>query len=310
MKNPDPSGLNGRLLNVFLAIFDTNSVSAAAEKVGLNQSTVSYNLDRLRDALGDPLFVKSGRGITPTERSIMLAPQIRAIASSIENLVIARDYDPRMDTVSFSFATNVNELLPFCKMLHQNIEQVVPGNQIRFLELGSRENIKAILDASVVDLVISVRMVNPPNSLNSESFYSSEQVCYHDPQIRGPVDTVEKYIEAGHAVLDFGGTAKSTVEIELDKLGLHRDIRLKVPNASVLSELIKGTNLIATMQQMLSTSTFSGFAYCDPPFSLPRVDFDLIWHRRMDNAPRGIWLRNIVRSTIVQMIEENRKTPE
>jgi len=309
MENLDTSGLNGRLLNVFLAILETNSVSAAAVKVGLNQSTVSYSLDRLRDALGDPLFVKSGRGIAPTERSIMLAPQIRSIVTSIENLAMVKAYEPGLDTVPFSIATNVTEMLPFCKTLFEQIEQVVPGNEVRFLELGSRENIKVFFETSSVDLVVSVRMANLPNSLNSKLLYSSDLACYYDPTMRGPADTIEKYSEADHAVLDFGGDVKSTVELELDKLGMQRKVRLRVPDALVMSNMMKGTRLISTMQQVLSGSAFSDFAYCAPPISLPRINFDLIWHHRMDNAPRGIWLRNMVRSTIVHIIKNEKKQP-
>ena len=69
MSKFDGSGLDGHLLKLLLAVLETGSITAAAERLGVTQSAVSHLLDKLRAIAGDPLFVKRGRGIVPTARA-------------------------------------------------------------------------------------------------------------------------------------------------------------------------------------------------------------------------------------------------
>ena len=81
----DHSDIDGRLLQMLLAVTEERSVTRAAARLDVTQSAVSHQLDRLRAITGDPLFVKSGRGIVPTARagcSTTCAPSHRAAAST------------------------------------------------------------------------------------------------------------------------------------------------------------------------------------------------------------------------------------
>ena len=53
------------------------SVTRAASALTMTQPAVSNALARLRDALGDPLFVRSGTGIRPTQRAVLDALEER-----------------------------------------------------------------------------------------------------------------------------------------------------------------------------------------------------------------------------------------
>jgi DNA-binding transcriptional LysR family regulator len=54
------------LLRVFEAIWETRSVSKAAERLTLTQPAVSSALARLREAYSDPLFTRAGTQMAPT----------------------------------------------------------------------------------------------------------------------------------------------------------------------------------------------------------------------------------------------------
>lgn len=45
------------LLRVMLAIWETRSISRAADIIGMSQPAASNALARLRQALGDPVFI-------------------------------------------------------------------------------------------------------------------------------------------------------------------------------------------------------------------------------------------------------------
>ncbi len=77
MSKIDYSNLDGKTLRTFLTILEETSVSKAADRLGVTQSAVSHTLAKLRLILGDPLFVRSGQGLTPTERAIALSEPVQ-----------------------------------------------------------------------------------------------------------------------------------------------------------------------------------------------------------------------------------------
>lgn len=301
MDKIDYLNMNGRLLKVFLAIFDTNSVGAAAQELNINQSTVSYSLDKLRDYLGDPLFLKSGRGITPTEHAILLAPRIQLLLASMEELAGQDDYIPQNDSEPITMAANTLHLLPQWAQIYRRIVKEAPNMPVRMLELGSRENITGLLNSAKVDLVFGIRPEVYSDTLDSQEVFSQPQVCYYDPEIRGPVLTSEEYFTARHGVLDFGSGNKSITDTSMEKSGRTRNITLYAPNIDALATLIKGTDQIASFQRSLSKTVFKQFHFCEPPLALPQIDIDMIWHRRDEKSGRSQWIRNLV----ISCIEEN-----
>lgn len=293
MDNHGYLNLNGHLLRIFLAIYDTNSVSRAAEEFDLNQSTISYSLDKLREHLGDPLFVKAGRGITPTDRAIMLAPHIRAQLAGLEGLVSSEVYRPKLDTRRVTIACNVVEMLPQCERLYRSIAKIAPDMPVRLLELGSRENIGKLLDSGSADLVLAVEMRQYPATLDSQPFFSADMRCYYDGEVRGAVESVDAYCSANHAVLDFGGDTKSLVDQFLEEKSLFRKKLLHAPNIAALEPLVRGTDLIVTMHSGYQNTLLSSLSSCELPMPFPELVFDMIWHRRSEHSARNIWLRNL-----------------
>src|SRR5690349_23814080 len=60
-------------LDVLLA---EGSVARAAKRLRLSPSAMSRALARLREATGDPLLVRAGRGLVPTPRALALRGQV------------------------------------------------------------------------------------------------------------------------------------------------------------------------------------------------------------------------------------------
>ena len=87
MSKFDWSDLDARLLQLLVAVVEVGSITGAAQRLGVTQSAVSHLLDKLRAITGDPLFVKSGRGIVATARAEALAGAgARAAAASWSGL--------------------------------------------------------------------------------------------------------------------------------------------------------------------------------------------------------------------------------
>ncbi len=75
-------GPGRRLLQLLVAVVEAGTITGAAQRLGVTQSAVSHLLDKLRAITGDPLFVKSGRGIVATARAEALAAQARELLAS------------------------------------------------------------------------------------------------------------------------------------------------------------------------------------------------------------------------------------
>lgn len=74
MKAVDIESFDLNLLRVFEALYQEGSATRAAVRLNLGQSAVSAALGRLRAMYGDPLFTRTGRGLTATQRAHELSP--------------------------------------------------------------------------------------------------------------------------------------------------------------------------------------------------------------------------------------------
>lgn len=62
----DLKDIDLNLLVIFQQLLHERRVSAVANNLGLSQPTVSNALNRLRQQLGDELFLRTSRGMEPT----------------------------------------------------------------------------------------------------------------------------------------------------------------------------------------------------------------------------------------------------
>lgn len=94
MKKIDHCDIDGHALRLFLTVLEEGSVTAAAAQLGLTQSAVSHNLQKLRAIVRDPLFVKAGRGIVPTPHAKALAAQAQKLLRICKALRAAPHLSP------------------------------------------------------------------------------------------------------------------------------------------------------------------------------------------------------------------------
>ncbi|MEM9045064.1 MAG: LysR family transcriptional regulator [Pseudomonadota bacterium] len=304
MKKHDVLSLDGKLLKTFLAVFEEESVTRAAEVLGTSQSAVSHGLDRLRECIGDPLFIKKGRGITPTHVAAAIAPKVSELLADLEGLTLQSDYDPATDRTTFTIATNVLELMPVLMVAKRLIRRCNCDLPLRFIELGGRTNAGPMLSSGSADLAITVAIGSHPLELWVERFYHDQIVCFYDPTQREAPKTLEQYCAARHAVVDFGGASKSLIDAALETSGGSRRIYLSASNSYALASFARGTDLVISMPKRLERTAFQGFASSYIPLSVPMVSYDILCHRRMRESSRNVWFREVLKeaaSTLVPL---------
>lgn len=82
--NPPPP--NWDLYRSFLAVIREGSLSAAARALGLTQPTLARHVAALEEAVGGSLFVRSPRGLDPTDAALALKPQAEALDAAAASL--------------------------------------------------------------------------------------------------------------------------------------------------------------------------------------------------------------------------------
>jgi DNA-binding transcriptional LysR family regulator len=78
----------------FLAVLEEGSLSAAARRLGLTQPTLGRHIEAIEAAVRQPLFVRSQRGLMPTEAALALRPYAEALQANAEALMRAASRDP------------------------------------------------------------------------------------------------------------------------------------------------------------------------------------------------------------------------
>ena len=287
--------IDGHTLRIFVSVCQTNSISRTAELFDLNQSTISHTIDKMRAAVGDQLFVKSGRGIMPTEKSKILNLRAQRILAEIEGLIATEEYDASLDKRPFTLAIPSPALLRDMKVLHSKLVEAAPNIRLELRRLAPRNRVTDMLESDEADLAIAVSGFRYPNTLNHCHYGNDELAVFYDPEFRDGVHTLEDYSKANHGVVNFGGGMKSVVETALMELGQRRNVTLVSPTASMLGDLLVGTDVIATMPKRLVESAFSNLSNCTPPIELPDISYDLVWHRRYEFSGRNSWLREIMK---------------
>ena len=131
----DLSRIDLNLLVLFEIVFQERHVGRSAERLHLSPSAISHGLGRLRTLLGDPLFLKTPKGVVPTERALQLATSVAEILARIRGVVsTATPFDPRHSTRRFVIGAPDGVSSVFLPSLLETLRGVAPG-----VDLGIRQ---------------------------------------------------------------------------------------------------------------------------------------------------------------------------
>ena len=124
------------LLRVLDALLETQSTTAAADRVGLSQPAVSAALKRLRYSLDDPLFVREGQRLVPTNFAQSLALPLRQTLDQLQSLLSgAESFDPARANRTFRIAGEFRGAATAVRDLSLNfaaVEQMEALGQVGF----------------------------------------------------------------------------------------------------------------------------------------------------------------------------------
>lgn len=240
------------------------------------------------------MFVKSGRGIIPTDRVHALVPRIVTVLSQLESLLEIESFDPSSDLKSITIAINGYERIAIAKAIFAILG--TRAIRLHFMDISARNSLEDVLKLRKVDLAIGVERTTYHDFIMSEPLIQDRHAVYYDASMRSAPNSKKEYAQGPHVGVDFGKQQQSLVDIAFAHNRLTRDVTVNVPSYSQLPEMIEGTDLIATMPRRYHSTLFEGLAHCEPPIPIPSFSYTAYWHQNSHNTQRNIWLRGVVKS--------------
>ena len=293
MQSPD---LN--LLLALDALLDEGSVVGAARRMHLSAPAMSRTLARIRETVGDPIFVKVGRKMVPTPRALALREHVRAsVERARELLQPERDVDLSSLKRSFNLHANDVFISAFGQQLLTRVRTEAPHVLLRFSPENDSED--AVLRDGKVDLYISA-MRPLGMEAHVQPLFSTKFVglAREDHPIFQSAVTPERFARYDQISVSRRGRVSGPIDTALQALGLARHVSVVVPTFYAGVFMLAASDLILTLPEHVVWAVqrmgiqAKAFAL---PLSVEPVDMVQGWNPRFQADPAHQWLRRVIR---------------
>ena len=295
MSKFDHSDLDGHLLQLLLAVHEEQSVTRAALRLGVTQSAVSHGLDKLRGIVGDPLFVRAGRGIVATARADTLARRARLLLEDLRGFVTAGGFDPATVQAGITVAANDLQRDLLMPPLLQRLRDQAPGLALRVIASGVPS--AEMLREGQCLLAISPRPPDAPDIVQKRLFEDRYAVFYDASQRDAPRTPVA-YLAAEHVTVVYEPHRRLDIDQWLADRGCARRFVATVPSFAGVPALLLGSTRLATLPSLLRGQLLRGLALGPVPLPCPSMPMYLIWHLRHQADPFHQWLRQQIEAVV------------
>lgn len=309
------SSLDLNLLLVLHAVYEGKSVVAAAQRLHVTPSAVSNALARLRAALSDPLFVRHGRGLTPTPRAIALAPAVARALGDLEQALGSGDrFDPAAATRDFTIALADNDQIGSLPALAQAFARALPKARLHAI------SVDALISGGGLAAPLADVAIGPPladEGVHCAPLYEEEPVLLvrrDHPQV-GPKQralTREQFNRLRHVdthlALGKPGEGHRVASDVFARHGLTRDVAITVPSFAAAAMVAAHTDLVAAVPRRVGVTFARSLSLrrLALPVSGMRMPVHLLWHERTHNDPGARFFRALILRVVGEKAKRSR----
>lgn len=307
------------LLKVFDAVYEERNLVLAGKRLNLTQSAVSHALGRLRELVGDELFMRTGKGMVPTGRASAMAPTLRDSLRRIEATLGAEHFEPKQSTRRFVIAANDHLTAVIIAPLSRVLQQAAPSVDL-VIRPSTRLDLAEQIDLGRIDLAIGI-FEQVPSRLNSRTLMSQGEAIL---MRRGHPAARRKLLVRDMAkypllTVSVGGQEEGAVGGFILERGLARQSemfdrqaleealqrehermrgRVTVPHSLAIPELLRDTDMLSIVPASLAVALrmSSDLVMREPPYQAGKSTIRAVWHRRDEHDEGHVWLRDMVAS--------------
>jgi DNA-binding transcriptional LysR family regulator len=296
------------LLKVFDVVMAERSLTRAALRLSLTQPAVSNALRRLREALGDELLVRKGRGLAPTARALSLWPAVRDILQRLQVSLAPDTFYPERASDIFVLAMADATAAEIIAPLVERIGAQAPDVSIRVLPLTTRDP-RRMLDENQADLAVghfpvvlaellALEQAGETPGYQHHRLFGSDYVCVMrkgHPLSRQPL-TLDSFCAARHMLVSFSGRALGFVDEALTAMERKRHVVLTVNQFFTAGTVVAHTDLLTVLPRHFVRVTGYEDRLClqELPFPVAPIQVIALWHQRHEGSAAHTWLREKV----------------
>lgn len=289
----EPSDLN--LLVNLDALLQEGSVTGAARRVGLSTPAMSHALARIRERLGDPVLVRSGRGMLLTPRAEALKPRVHAVVREArltlepEGPVVARELSRTFVVHATDYVLTVLGLA-----VDRILREEAPLLCLRFVP-NTPDDAAQLRDGGS-DLAVGI-YGELPQEMRSRQLLTDRFVCAvrkgHPLAARRL--SLEQFVRLSHVQVAPRGKPGGYIDDVLRERGLYRRVVRAVPYFVTALQLAMETDYVVTISERIAARLAPGFGLklLEAPLKLRPYALSLVWHPRFDGDAGHRFLREV-----------------
>ena len=274
------------------------SVTRAASRLDVSQPTVSHALGRLRELLGDPLLIKSGRTMLPTKKAEALQPRVAEIVDRMRDLLLEEEkFDPAHQKGRFRMAVIDSVGSVVVKAWQRAIQPDAPGLELDILQPAvpqAQDLIAGKIDAIILP---EAKVLKLPPGVNIEDFvqkplFEDEYVTAvrRDHPLANGLDE-EQYCAADHILINPEGHDIGAVDALMHERGLSRRIAFRTETFLLALEVLQTTDCVLSAPSNLFKFSSQKFSVMPCPIKPESFLLNIGWHPNWTHDPQHRWVR-------------------
>jgi DNA-binding transcriptional LysR family regulator len=299
------SRIDVNLLVVFDTVYAEGGITPASLKLNLSQPAVSHALGRLREILGDPLFVRQGRGIAATPLARSIAGPIRDALRNLQTtLGNAGSFDAA--TSGRCFRIGMRDSLEWTVLtpLTATITTAAPGTDLVSLRLD-RRRLEQHLASGEMDIALDVLLPLadhvPHERVQLDSFVVIARRDHPSLQrLRKGAWDLESYLAQQHIQVSSRRRGPGLEDMALRALGKSRRVRLRCQSHAAACRIAAQTDLIATVPASYARVTLASDSIRALPAPLEGLTIEtfMYWPENAEGDAANRWLREQLRAAL------------
>lgn len=283
------------LLIALDALLENESVTTAAQRIGISQPAMSAQLARLRILFNDPLLTASGRKLIPTVRALEIKQPLRLLLADLDLLVRESvQFDPETTDRTFRLIGTDYMHAVLSTDLLETVAREATRSRLALLAFDPLA-VWSQLEQDTADLALVTGM-NLPEARQRPGLVEAFTVIQRKGHPRGLAPfTLDSFCSQEHILVSpEGGGFYGAADKILAETGRSRRIACSVPSFLLAPTLVATSDRIALIPVRLAELHSGLVDQIDPPFLSPEFSVDLVWHPRRQNDPAHMWFRSLV----------------
>lgn len=288
-------------LNLLLALdvlLEEGSVVGAARRMNLSTPAMSRTLGRIRETMGDPVFVLAGRKLVPTPRALAIREQVRlAVEHATQALAPASEAD--LKTLERRFNVRANDVFVgiYAGRLLEAMSREMPRAMLRFSPEEDDVDVEALRSGRIDLLISASRKLGPEIRVQPLFTTTFVGVARENHPLFDEDITPERLTRWGHIAISRRGKSEGPIDSALEAQGLQRHVALIVPTPSAALFTLQDSDLLLSMPAHLARTALAaglGIRIFDLPMPLDTVLLTQAWQPRVQSDLAHQWLRRTI----------------